>query len=67
MDKTEIEIDKLQITAESDALKKEQDDLLLLLAEQDSRIKSYRKRLKELGEKVNLVEIISVLHIFVML
>jgi hypothetical protein len=32
--------------------KKEQEDLLVLLADQDTKLKAYRKKLKELGEKV---------------
>ncbi len=33
-------------------LKKEQDDLLVLLADQDSKIRDYRRRLQLLGQSV---------------
>jgi Uso1 / p115 like vesicle tethering protein, C terminal region len=35
--------------------KKEQEDLLVLLADQDTKLKAYRRRLKELGEKVRML------------
>ncbi|KAL8607337.1 hypothetical protein ACOMHN_039487 [Nucella lapillus] len=37
---------------EMDTLKKEQDDLLVLLADQDARINKFKDRLKELGQEV---------------
>ena len=35
-------------------MRKEQDDLLILLADQDTRIATYKKRLQQLGEKVRV-------------
>jgi PREDICTED: USO1 homolog, vesicle docking protein-like len=35
-----------------DNTKKEQDDLLILLTDQDSKIREYKKKLSELGHKV---------------
>lgn len=35
-----------------DTLKKEQEDLLVLLADQDTKIDKYKTKLKELGEQV---------------
>lgn len=37
---------------ELDSLRKEQEDLLVLLTEQDTKLTAYKNRLKELGEKV---------------
>lgn len=51
LEKTEIELDKDQMVADLDGQRKEQEDLLMLLADQDTKVKAYRKRLKELGEK----------------
>ena len=48
-DRAESDIDKM---AEIDSLKKEQEDLLLLLSDQDATINTYRSRLKQLGEEV---------------
>jgi DNA gyrase/topoisomerase IV subunit A len=36
---------------ELDTLKKEQEDLLVLLADQDTKIDKYKKKLKELGQR----------------
>lgn len=52
LEKTDLELDKHQENDNMESLKKEQDELLILLADQDTKIKSYRNRLKELGEKV---------------
>lgn len=52
MEKTEVELDKDQMGMDLEAQRKEQEDLLMLLADQDTKVKAYRKRLKELGEKV---------------
>lgn len=52
LEKTDLELDKHQENDDMESLKKEQDELLILLADQDTKIKSYRNRLKELGEKL---------------
>lgn len=57
LEKTDLELDKHQENDEMESLKKEQDDLLILLADQDTKIKSYRNRLKELGEKVCIIRL----------
>ncbi len=36
-----------------DAVKKEQEDLLVLLADQDTKIRDYRRRLGALGQSVS--------------
>jgi len=55
MEKAEVEVDREQVLNEMREGKKEQEDLLVLLADQDTKLKSYRRRLKELGEKVMVV------------
>lgn len=52
MEKAEVEVDREQVMNEMREGKKEQEDLLVLLADQDTKLKMYRKRFKELGEKV---------------
>jgi len=54
MEKAEVEVDREQVMNEMREGKKEQEDLLVLLADQDTKLKTYRRRLKELGEKVML-------------
>ena len=51
-EKVEIELDREHISSEMETIKKEQEDLLLLLSEQETKIKLFKDRLKELGEKV---------------
>ena len=46
-----------ELKTEVDGLNKEQEDLLVLLTEQDTKMKAYRTRLKELGEKVRWLAI----------
>lgn len=43
-----------QLEAELDNVKKEQEDLLVLLTDQDSKLRHYKKRLKDLGQTVGL-------------
>ncbi|XP_052068337.1 general vesicular transport factor p115-like [Mytilus californianus] len=47
-----IENDRLGVEDELDTLKKEQEDLLVLLADQDTKIDKYKTKLKELGQQV---------------
>ncbi|CAE1275452.1 General vesicular transport factor p115 [Acanthosepion pharaonis] len=49
-EKNNINIEKENILVDTETLKKEQEDLLVLLADQDCRIDQYKKKLKELGE-----------------
>lgn len=58
-EKAEVEIDREQTLNELREGKKEQEDLLVLLADQDTKLKDYRKKLKELGEKVLNYRIMS--------
>ncbi|XP_076450445.1 general vesicular transport factor p115-like isoform X2 [Babylonia areolata] len=44
--------EKGALREELDTLKKEQDDLLVLLADQDAKINKFKDRLKELGQEV---------------
>ena len=43
-----------ELKEDMETLKKEQDDLLVLLADQDTKIESYKNKLKELGHQVGL-------------
>ncbi|XP_034043606.1 general vesicular transport factor p115 isoform X1 [Thalassophryne amazonica] len=47
-----LQAEKTKLQTEVQESKKEQDDLLMLLADQDQKILSLKKRLKELGEPV---------------
>jgi len=60
VEKAEVEVDREQVMNEMREGRKEQEDLLVLLADQDTKLKTYRRRLKELGEKVTLF---SVCHV----
>ena len=42
-----------ELTAKVGSMSKDQDDLLELLADQDLKLRDYRKKLKELGHKVD--------------
>ncbi|KAH3872422.1 general vesicular transport factor p115-like isoform X2 [Dreissena polymorpha] len=44
--------EKSKVNDELDTLKKEQEDLLVLLADQDTKIDTYKKKLRELGQEV---------------
>ena len=47
--------EKEVIKEELETLKKEQEDLLVLLADQDTKIDKYKQKLKELGQEVSVV------------
>ncbi|KAH9513006.1 Vesicle-mediated ER to Golgi transport protein [Bulinus truncatus] len=51
-EKAETVQEKENVREEMDTLKKEQDDLLVLLADQDAKIDKYKSKLKELGQEV---------------
>ena len=51
-EKKSVENSKLDLEDELDTLKKEQEDLLVLLADQDTKIDKYKTKLKELGQHV---------------
>ena len=53
-DMAELEIELEDVKSTAAEAKKDQEDLLILLAEHESKLKTYRDRLKELGEKVIL-------------
>ena len=48
-----LQTEKAKLQTDVQESKKEQDDLLMLLADQDQKINSLKLRLKELGETVN--------------
>ncbi|XP_043969324.1 general vesicular transport factor p115 isoform X5 [Gambusia affinis] len=48
-----LQTEKSKLQTEVQESKKEQDDLLMLLADQDQKIHSLKQRLKDLGETVN--------------
>ena len=52
-EKKSVENSKLDVEDELDTLKKEQEDLLVLLADQDTKIDKYKTKLKELGQQVS--------------
>ncbi|XP_071107811.1 general vesicular transport factor p115-like [Haliotis cracherodii] len=47
------QVDKAEVQEELETIKKEQEDLLVLLADNDSQIASYKAKLKELGHPVD--------------
>ncbi|KAK3579520.1 hypothetical protein CHS0354_028349 [Potamilus streckersoni] len=51
-DKDRLAGEKLDLQGELDTVKKEQEDLLVLLADQDNKIDKYKARLRELGQEV---------------
>lgn len=48
-----LQTEKEKLQTEVQESKKEQDDLLMLLADQDQKIHALKKKLKDLGEPVN--------------
>lgn len=48
-----LQTEKAKLQTEVQESKKEQDDLLMLLADQDQKIHSLKQKLKDLGEPVN--------------
>ncbi len=50
------EDDKRKAVEDYESVKKDQDDLLVLLTDQDAKLKTYRDRLRELGEKVSGID-----------
>jgi predicted nuclease with TOPRIM domain len=57
------------VKEELETLKKEQEDLLVLLADQDTKIDKYKQKLKELGQEVSTVKVMDLvsydIHCFV--
>ncbi|ELU02247.1 hypothetical protein CAPTEDRAFT_5874 [Capitella teleta] len=51
-EKSEVEIEKMELQTELDSTKKEQEDLLVLLADQDTKLSSYKTKLKDLGQNI---------------
>ena len=49
------EEEKRHAVEEYEGVKKDQDDLLLLLSDQENKIKEYKTRLKALGETVSFL------------
>lgn len=43
----------MELQTELDSTKKEQEDLLVLLADQDTKLSSYKTKLKDLGQNVS--------------
>lgn len=54
----DLENEKKDAKDETETLRKEQDDLLVLLADQDQKVDQYKAKLKVLGEEVSLWKII---------
>ena len=48
-----LQAEKAKLQGELQESKKEQDDLLMLLADQDQKIHSLKQKLKDLGEAVS--------------
>ena len=53
--------DMSRIEAELENVRKEQEDLLVLLTDQDSKLRHYKKRLKDLGQTVISSKLIVVM------
>ena len=53
-EKTALGAEHQELKEEMETLKKEQDDLLVLLADQDVKIGTYKDKLKELGHQVGV-------------
>ena len=51
-EKDEMEDERHKSLEECESIRREQEDLLVLMSDQDSKIDQYKKRLRELGEKV---------------
>lgn len=49
-----LQTEKAKLQTEVQESKKEQDDLLMLLADQDQKIHSLKQKLKDLGEPVDI-------------
>ena len=58
-EKKKSDQDKLSLQDELETLKKEQEDLLVLLADQDTKIDKFKARLKELGQEVGYTLILK--------
>jgi len=52
-DSSQLRNENSELKSQVAAMSKDQDDLLELLADQDLKLKDYRKKLKELGQKVD--------------
>jgi predicted nuclease with TOPRIM domain len=52
-EKTELETKRRDLQSEFDTMKREQDDLLMLLSEQEAKMTSFKRRLKDLGQSVS--------------
>lgn len=48
-EKTALNNEKSNVLADTESLRKEQDDLLVLLSEQDGKIEEYKEKLKQFG------------------
>ena len=57
--------DLVRLETELETVKKEQEDLLVLLTDQDSKIRHYKNRLKELGQTVSFVCNSPILALFI--
>jgi regulator of replication initiation timing len=51
-DEANLRSENVELSAKVKSMSKDQDDLLELLADQDLKLKQYRKRLRELGEPI---------------
>lgn len=51
--KAALEKEKAEAVESSESMKKEQDELLVLLADQDAKLATYKSKLKELGQEVS--------------
>lgn len=58
-----LQTEKARLQTEVQESKKEQDDLLMLLADQDQKIFSLKQRLKDLGQMVRAQTLTSVRYI----
>ena len=63
-EKDEMEDERHKSLEECESIRREQEDLLVLMSDQDSKIDQYKKRLRELGEKVCMQGTLCLLKIF---
>ena len=62
-EKQQLEDEKAVVVEDLESLKRDQEDLLVLLEDQESKIKTYKQRLKALGEQVLYLLVRSRCHL----
>ena len=60
LSESELLAERQKLESELDFVRKEQEDLLVLLTDQDSKLRHYKRRLKELGQTVSTCNDVSI-------